>query len=245
MADINKIIDIARQAGKIILKHYNTDCRLENKEDNSPLTQADIEANQYIEAELARHFPDIPVISEEGAKKPIKSSRFFLVDPLDGTKSFIKGTGEFTVNIGLIEEKRAKAGVIYIPTQDKIYFGDGNTAYKNGAQIWCRKVPQRNVVVVASKSHLDNETKAYIDGLKSKYGEVQFSSAASSLKFCMIAEGLADIYPRFGRTMEWDTAAGQAIVQSAGGKVTNPDGSEFVYAKNDIWENGNFIAWGS
>lgn len=244
MGDINKLEAIAIQAGKIILSHYNTNCRLENKEDKSPVTLADLEADKFIVSELNRQFPDIPVVSEEGSKTLPKGDKFFLVDPLDGTKSFIRGDGQFTVNIGLIEAHRAKMGVIYIPVSGDIYSGDGTKAWKNGAEIRCRKLPEDKVVVVASHSHLDSHTKEYIDNLRVKYPSLEFTSASSSLKFCRLAEGVADIYPRFGRTMEWDTAAGQAILQSAGGKVYTPEGEEFLYFKNAIWENGNFVAKG-
>ena len=240
MGDINKLKDIARQAGKIILSHYNTTLVVENKEDNSPVTLADTEANDYIVEHLATEFPDIPIVSEEGAKDRKGQNNFFLVDPLDGTKGFIRKSGEFTVNIGLIESFRAKAGVIYVPVTDEMYFSDGINSYKNDVQIKCRPMPQDAVVLVASKSHRNQETNDFIATVKTE----KIISAASSLKFCMVAEGLADIYPRFGRTMEWDTAAGHAILNNAGGSVTNPDGSEFLYGKNNIFENGYFVAWG-
>lgn len=241
MGDINKLADIATQAGKIILGYYNKDYQIEIKDDNSPVTQADLAANDYIMAELAKEFPDIPIISEEGEHIRQGAGRFFLVDPLDGTKSFIKKAGQFTVNIGLIENQMPTAGVIYVPTDENLYFTDGKKAFKNGKKIQCREIPKDKVVVVASKSHLTPETEEFIDGLKVD----RLVSASSSLKFCMVAEGLADIYPRFGRTMEWDTAAGQAILQAAGGEVIHPDGSAFNYAKNDIFENGWFVAYGS
>jgi 3'(2'), 5'-bisphosphate nucleotidase len=240
MASLNKLNDIAIQAGKIILTHYNTNCRLENKEDQSPVTLADLEANEYIVGRLAEEFPDIPIVSEEGAKDRKGSDTFFLVDPLDGTKAFINGGGQFTVNIGLVKGFKAFAGVVYIPVKDALYFSDGERSYKNGAQINCRQVPEGGMVVVASKSHRSPETDEFIAKLKVK----ELISAESSAKFCVVAEGLADIYPRFGRTMEWDTAAGQAVLQTAGGKVTHPDGTEFLYGKNDIFENGWFVASG-
>jgi 3'(2'), 5'-bisphosphate nucleotidase len=238
MASLNKLNDIAIQAGKIILAHYNTNCRLENKEDQSPVTLADLEANEYIVGRLKAEFPDIPIVSEEGAKDRKGSDTFFLVDPLDGTKAFINGGGQFTVNIGLVKGFKAFAGVVYIPVKDALYFSDGERSYKNGAPINCRKVPADGMVVVASKSHRSPETDEFIAKLKVK----ELISAESSAKFCVVAEGLADIYPRFGRTMEWDTAAGQAVLQTAGGKVTHPDGTEFLYGKNDIFENGWFVA---
>jgi 3'(2'), 5'-bisphosphate nucleotidase len=240
LTDIIKLSAIARQAGKLILSHYNTDCRLSNKEDDSPVTKADIEANEYIVNELQRYFPEIPIVSEEGAKDSKGASSFFLVDPLDGTKSFISRSGQFTVNIGLVKDFKAFAGVVYIPVRDIMYFTDGIKAYRNDIEIRCRKAPEDGLTVVASKSHRNQETNDFIEKLKVK----ELISAESSAKFCVVAEGAADIYPRFGRTMEWDTAAGHAVLKAAGGSVTNPDGTEFMYGKNDIFENGYFIGRG-
>lgn len=223
------------------MSHYNSDYDVEIKSDNSPVTQADIEANDYIVKELKEHFPDIAIVSEEGAKPVQDGGKFFLVDPLDGTKGFIAKTGQFTVNIGLIENNKPIAGVIYVPVTDDLYFGDGKKAFKNGEEIRCRKIPAEGAVVIASKSHRTQETDDFIEEL----GIKNIVSAASSLKFCLVAEGTADIYPRFGRTMEWDTAAGQAILESAGGAVYDLDGEPFGYAKNDIFENGYFIAKGA
>lgn len=244
MEKIDKLIEIARQAGKIILNHYDDDCAVEIKDDNSPVTIADVEADKFISAELAKILPEIPIISEEGNKQlspDQQNGKFFLVDPLDGTKGFIKKTGQFTVNIGLIENKKPVAGVIYVPVADDMYWGIvGQGAWKNGEKIECSKVPDASLRVVASKSHRTPETDEYIN----KLDVAEIVPAASSLKFCLVAEGKADLYPRFGRTMEWDTAAGQAIVEAAGGTVENSEGTQFAYAKNEIFENGFFIARG-
>lgn len=240
MADINKLNAIARQAGKIIMGHYNPELVHQFKEDDSPVTKADIEANEYIVGQLAANFPDIPIISEEGAKDAQHQGTFFLVDPLDGTKEFIKKTGHFTVNIGLVKNYRAHSGVIYAPVSDIIYYTDGTKAFKDGDEIKCRQAPLRGLVAVASKSHSNQETNDFIETLN----VTKRISAGSSLKFCLVAEGIADIYPRFGRTMEWDTAAGHAILNAAGGSVTTMEGKEFLYAKNEIWENPYFIARG-
>lgn len=244
MADINRLTAIAKQAGKIIMGYYKGNHGASLKSDNSPVTLADTAANEYIVSELHKYFPDIPVVSEEGAKDRHSSGRFFLVDPLDGTKGFIRGSGEFTVNIGLIEEFKAKSGVIYVPVTDELYSGDGNKAFKNGKEIKSRLMPHDGIVIVASRSHRNAETDHYIENLKHSYAHLQVTSAASSLKFCLLAEGKADIYPRYGRTMEWDTAAGQAILQSAGGSVVTPEGAPFTYGKNQLFENGWFIARG-
>lgn len=244
MSDINKLAEIAKQAGKIILTYYRTDLVTRRKADDSPVTLADQAANDYIVAELAKYFPDIPVVSEEGAKDRKGASRFFLVDPLDGTSGFVRGRGEFTVNIGLVEDFKAHIGVIYIPVTGEMYSGDGSRAYRNGEEIRCRAMPHDGVVLVGSKNHMDAETLSFIEEQKKKFNNLTFIGAASSLKFCRIAEGKADIYPRYGRTMEWDTAAGQAILQSAGGSVVTPDGAPFMYGKNEIFENGAFVARG-
>ena len=240
ITDINKIIELARQAGKIILEFYNTDYEVATKTDDSPVTQADIAADKFIVAGLQEIAPQIPIISEEGNKVlPARAKRFWLVDPLDGTKGFINKTGQFTVNIGLIEDGKPTLGVIYIPTEDKMYWGFGTKAFLDGKQILCRKAPDDGLVVVASKSHRDAHTDEYVQDLQVK----KFLPAASSLKFCMLAEGAADLYPRFGTTMEWDVAAGHAILLAAGGTMHNPDGTEFQYNKPD-WRNVGFIANG-
>lgn len=238
MLDINKLVDIATQAGKLIMGYYNSDYDVSIKSDSSPVTEADEAANQYIVGELAKHFPDIAIVSEEGAKPIQENGRFFLVDPLDGTKGFISKNGQFTVNIGLIENKKAVLGVIYVPVTEDSYWGDvENGAFKNGEKIECSDKSEP-VRVVASKAHRDAETNQFIEDL----GSHELVGASSSLKFCLVAEGSADLYPRYGRTMEWDTAAGQAILEAAGGSVKTIDGEPFVYAKNDIFENSSFIA---
>lgn len=240
MTDINKLVEIATQAGKLIMRYYDEDYDVLKKLDSSPVTQADIVANEYIIVELQKHFPEIPIVSEEGAKPVQDGKKFFLVDPLDGTKGFIAKSGQFTVNIGLIENKKATVGVIYIPVSGDVYWGGEHGAFKNGKQIKCRKAPEDGLTVVASKSHVHPRILEYIKDLNVKTK----IPASSSLKFCLVAEGVADLYPRFGRTMEWDTAAGQAILTAAGGRVETPEGEEFSYAKNDIFENGAFIARG-
>lgn len=241
MAEITKLIELAKQAGNIIMSHYSPSLAHELKDDNSPVTIADQEANDIIVNGLRAAYPDITVISEEGDKILGNATNFFLVDPLDGTKEFIKYTGNFTVNIGLIRDLRPFMGVVYAPVSQNVYYTDGIKAYKNGDEIKCRKAPDDGgLTVVASKSHRTPETEEFIKTLNVK----ELKNAGSSLKLCLIAEGKADIYPRFGRTMEWDTAAGHAIIDAAGGSLTNPDGSEFKYAKNDIFENGWFIARG-
>lgn len=246
---INPIIDISIKAGDILMKHFKTGVATEIKGDKSPVTLADIEADRHIQSELSK-LTDIPVISEEGkniVSKTIKN--YFLVDPLDGTKSFIKGEEDFTVNIGLIEGGKSIMGVIYKPvTKELFYTKDGASFYKKGngneVEIRCNGKPVDNkYMVIASKSHLNDETANYIDKIEVK----GFVRASSSLKFCKLAMGEADIYPRFGPTMQWDTAAGQAILEHAGGSVIKPDGAEFDYILTDEKEcllNGFFVARG-
>lgn len=216
------------------------------KSDDSPVTQADIAANEYITEALSKLAPDIPVIAEED--EVLGSSlhkSFFLVDPLDGTRSFVRGEPEFTVNIGLIENNVPVLGVIYCPPQDILYFGlVGENAYKQTGDnapeiIKTRAVPDEGLTVVRSRSHPSQKTNDYLQTLQVK----ELISGSSSVKFCMVAEGSADIYPRFGRTMEWDTAAGHAILNAAGGRVETADGKQFLYGKNGF-ENPAFIAFG-
>ncbi len=242
---IPQLLDIAVEAGNIIMHFYKNGANVEIKEDNSPVTEADIAANDYIVEKLAEIAPDITIISEEGAKEQNKGM-FWLVDPLDGTKSFIKKTGEFTVNIALIDGSKAVIGVVYVPvTGDLYYTNEDGFAYKKSANDAAKRIEVRRVdeslglVVVASKSHIDSQTEEYIKSLN----VAEFISASSSLKFCLIAEGRADIYPRFAPTMEWDTAAAHAVLTAAGGEVLNPDGTEFIYRKKDF-RNGFFIASG-
>lgn len=238
---IEILCDIARKAGKEIMEIYNKDFSVDFKEDNSPLTEADRKANAVIISELKTHFPEIPVISEEITTIPFSErkewKRFFLVDPLDGTKEFIKKNGEFTVNIAYVENGFVLKGVVYIPVADVCYFSNGEKSYKNTYDIKCQDehVPSR---VVASRSHFSDETKTYVESLEKKY---ELVSIGSSLKICLVAEGVADIYPRFGPTMEWDTAAAHAVIKGAGGNVFDLEGNELRYGKEDL-HNPFFVA---
>lgn len=246
---ISQLSDIARKAGAETLRFYRSDALdIETKDDNSPVTAADHAANAVIVEALKTLTPEIPIISEEGgthdATQPIEASRFWLVDPLDGTKSFIKGKGEFTVNIALIDDLRPVLGVVYVPAQGVMYTGDviGKHATRQkdeGSEevITVRAPSNDGLDVVMSRSHGVKETEAYLQGQKIRNAV----SAASSLKFCVVAEGKADLYPRFGPTMEWDTAAGHAVLAAAGGEVVTPENSPFHYAKPEF-RNGFFIA---
>lgn len=238
--------EISKGAGRLIMNYFSNGYTSSQKSDNSPVTQADIAANKYITKALAKLASHIPVIAEEDETLGSNShKRFFLVDPLDGTRSFVRGEPEFTVNIGLIENNKPVLGVIYCPPQDILYFGQvGGNAYKQTGDkkpevIKTRKAPQDGLTVVRSRSHPSQKTNDYLQSLNVK----ELISGSSSVKFCMVAEGSADIYPRFGRTMEWDTAAGHAILEAAGGRVETADGKEFLYGKEGF-ENPAFIAFG-
>ncbi len=243
---LDDLIRIAVDAGIEIMKVYESDIAVEHKDDKSPVTEADRRGEAIILAGLAKAAGDIPVVAEEAAAAghiPEVRERFFLVDPLDGTKEFIKKNGEFTVNIALIEDKEATLGVIYVPAKKKIYAGFGKTAFSQEnvdphvadplaeasprQSIQVRTGDRRALVAVASRSHRDTKTDEYL----SQYNISDMVAAGSSLKFCLVAEGVADLYPRHGPTMEWDTAAGHAIVNAAGGEVTMLDGSPFLYGK--------------
>jgi 3'(2'), 5'-bisphosphate nucleotidase len=236
---------LAREAGAAIMAHYDLDCRLDNKSDASPLTAADLAADAVICAGLRLAYPETALISEEQAAThhTAKADRFFLVDPLDGTKEFLSRNGQFTVNIALIEHGIAVAGVVFAPALNRMFLGAkglGSTETDgHGTKTICvRKAPQ-SPVAVASRSHRSPETDAFL----AARNITQCVSAGSSLKFCLVAAGEADLYPRFGPTMEWDTAAGHAVLEAAGGKVLSPDGGAFVYGKTN-YRNGDFIAWG-
>ncbi|MGM7702956.1 3'(2'),5'-bisphosphate nucleotidase CysQ [Pseudalkalibacillus sp. Hm43] len=264
MKDLN-LFDLFRtslEAGKEILDVYAQDFEVEFKEDESPLTQADQQAHESIMKGLKAIDPDIPVLSEEGRAIPYEErrewSRFWLVDPLDGTKEFIKKNGEFTVNIALIEGEYPSIGIIYAPALDVFYFGcvgEGSFKLENASKTEVRderdliskstrlpEIKDRQVTrVVASRSHMSEETEAFIKELEAKHGEVEVVSSGSSLKFCLVAEGKADYYPRYAPTMEWDTGAGQAIVEAAGGTVSRyEDNQRFYYNREDLL-NGWFL----
>ncbi len=249
--NLEKIIEIAREAGDAILDVYNSeDFGIENKADNSPLTKADKASHNIIVAELKKNFPEIPILSEEGKAIPFEErknwERFWCVDPLDGTKEFIKRNGEFTVNIALIENQKPVAGVIFVPVTKELYYGDiENGSFKvnaNGqtAQLHVSgKTSKDELIVVQSRSHSGEEEENFYSQFKVK----EKLSRGSSLKICMVAEGRADLYFRGGPTWEWDTAAGHAILLGAGGRFTNKDGTELVYNK-EVIKNFGFIALG-
>ena len=248
--DLSNLVKLALDAGQAIMKIYGRDFAISQKSDASPVTEADVAAEKIILAGLSHDFPLIPVVSEEefsAGHKVAIGETFFLVDPLDGTKEFISRNGEFTVNIGLIHKGIPVMGVVYAPALGQVFAGQlgvgaqkASTPELNFAPIKARPCPPEGPTILASRSHLDAETKAFIDAQK----PAALSNAGSSLKFCRLAEGVADLYPRFGRTMEWDTAAGHAVLLAAGGSLTKPDGTAFPYGK-DGFANGAFIAKGA
>lgn len=248
---INELISISIDAGEILMKHQKKGVDVEIKSDDSPVTLADQDADDFITEKLSA-LSDIPIVSEEGSKKNLPAGgSFWLVDSLDGTKSFIKGEGEYTVNIGLVENNRPKLGVIYQPVKDKLWYtGANGKAYYQQHGSDPREISVSNksisdpLIVVASKSHMTKETEDFLSSVNVE----SFRSAASSLKFCLVADGTADFYPRLGPLMQWDTAAGHAILNAAGGSVIRRDGSEYDYvidpSDKESLRDGFFIARG-
>jgi 3'(2'), 5'-bisphosphate nucleotidase len=249
---LRNVIKIAREAGKAILEVYENDFDLEYKQDNSPLTTADKRSHEVIESGLLALFPDLPVLSEESGEIPYEIRKnwdyFWLVDPLDGTKEFIKRNGEFTVNIALIGQGRPLAGVVYVPVRDSLYFAvEGEGSYKidrngNYEKLVSKKRPaDGSLTVIGSRSHHSEAMEAFMAEQRKYYDPVHLLPVGSSLKFCMIAEGKADIYPRLAPTMEWDTAAAHVVVRESGKSVLNyEDGLELAYNK-EILLNPWFI----
>lgn len=242
--NIGQLCLIARKAGAEILSVYDTEIKVESKDDGSPLTLADKKAHDLIERCLNELTPDIPVLSEESihiiGDKRLDWQQYWLVDPLDGTKEFIKRNGEFTVNIALIEQGKPVVGVVYAPVLDTMFYAvKGVGAFKQiktatMTPISSKVLDLASVTVVASRSHMSDEVKQFKSALKSKAQSVELISMGSSLKLCLVADGSADYYPRFGLTSEWDTAAAQCVVEAAGGWVVDSAGVDICYTKKDI-----------
>jgi 3'(2'), 5'-bisphosphate nucleotidase len=251
---LQAVEEIAERAGEVILGFYSRDIAVTRKADSSPVTEADEAAERAILPALAALTPEIPAVSEEAVAKGqapdpatiARAGRFWLVDPLDGTREYIDRNGEFTVNIALIESGRPVLGVVHLPALAATYGGIAGkfAESKRGGRrqrITVRKIPQDGAIVLSSRSHGDDTA------MKSFLGETKVESwriAGSALKFCQVAEGIADLYPRLGRTMEWDTAAGHAVVLGAGGMVTRLDGGDLTYGKAN-YENPHFVARGA
>jgi 3'(2'), 5'-bisphosphate nucleotidase len=247
---------VAVEAGAAVMAVYGSESRARRKADGSPVSEADEAAEAVILKRLAAELPDLPVLAEEAASRGGMAQlgrAFILVDPLDGTIEFLSRNGEFTVNIALIVDAVPCAGVVYAPALEKLWIG-GATAracsVAPGAKlpppeacraIHARKAPQDGWTALMSRSHPNPAAESFLKRLPIK----ERRQAGSSLKFCVIAEGEADVYPRFGTTMEWDTAAGDAVLRVAGGIVTDPAGRLFRYGKAEAqYENGPFVAWG-
>jgi 3'(2'), 5'-bisphosphate nucleotidase len=246
---------ICSKAALPVMDVYQTEFTPQQKADRSPVTEADMRAEEIILEALRSICPGTPVLAEEqfsAGVRPKIDDVFLLVDPVDGTKEFIAKNGEFTLNIALIEKGVPVAGCVYAPAMQRIYLG-GNSALAGAvspgeavaaerlAGIATRKAPPaQGAVAVMSRSHADERTRAFAGA----FGATEAVSAGSSLKFCRVAEGAADIYPRFGPTMEWDTGAGHAVLNSAGGAVTRPDHTPFLYGKEaEGYRNSDFVAW--
>lgn len=246
--------EICLTAAIPVMEVYASEFTPEQKEDRSPVTEADRRAEVIILDALKKLLPDTPVLAEESFSagvRPSVADEFILVDPVDGTKEFIAKRDEFTINIALIKTGKPVAGAVYAPAMNRLFLG-GDTAraadIAPGAAlsedalspICVRPRPSAGLTAVMSRSHADPTTKAFAEA----HGVTEAISAGSSLKFCKLAEGSADLYPRFAPTMEWDTGAGHAVLSAAGGCVTNPDGTPFQYGKTDTgYLNGFFIGW--
>jgi 3'(2'), 5'-bisphosphate nucleotidase len=246
---LDRVIPIARAAGAIVMEVYATAFAVSGKLDDSPVTEADRRAEVLLEAALARIVPGLPIVSEEAAGNgpvPAVAERFWLVDPLDGTREFIARNGEFTVNIALVERGHAQLGVVLAPATGRLFaavVGAGAFVEDQAGRrtpLACRRVPAAGLTVVSSRSHGDD---AALDAYLAGRVVAARKGVGSSLKFCLVAGGEADLYPRFGRTMEWDTAAGHAVLSAAGGRVEGLDGVELCYGKPGL-VNGPFVATG-
>ncbi len=244
------------EAGAVVMEVYATDFEVRTKDDASPVSEADERAEALILAGLDRLMPGVTVVAEEAVSAdglPDVPAEFLLVDPLDGTREFVHRRGDFTVNIALVRSGVPVFGAVYAPVRERVYVGGVHDGRPRGGvadvrpggtlpllrPLHTRAYPSRGLTAVASASHLDPETEAFLDALPL----ADRRSAGSSLKLCMVAAGEADVYARFGPTMEWDIAAGHAVVSAAGGQVLNPDGTPFTYAKPGM-RNGPFVAWG-
>jgi len=248
---VEPVVTLAEDAGRAILEVYSTDFAVQEKDDDSPLTQADLASHRRIDAGLKALSPGIPIISEESGLPGFETrrewQRYWIVDPLDGTREFVNRNGEFTVNIALIEDHRPVLGVVHVPVQQKTYVGcvglgarrrDGNGDWNT---IRVAEASRRPARIVGSRSHRGASLDAYLEAI----GDFDLVPMGSSLKFCVVAEGGADMYPRLGPTSEWDTAAAQAVVEQAGGKVVTLDGNPMNYNTKEEILNPFFLVIGA
>ena len=242
------LMPIVEQASAAIMQIYDGAFAVEQKDDNSPLTLADLESQRVIIEGLKRLTPEIPILSEESAQAPWVERQtwreLWVVDPLDGTREFVKRNGEFTINIALVVQHEPVLGVVSAPAQKVTYWGvAGDGAFTRARDSETRAIhtvaPQQPVRVLGSRSHSSSQTAAYL----SRLAPHVVSGVGSSLKFCLLAEGKAELYVRFGATSEWDTAAGQAVLEAAGGHVTRMDGHRLRYNCRESLINGDFVAF--
>lgn len=248
------VIELCRRAGEVILPFWRSGVEVEVKSDDSPVTAADLAAHELLVAGLKALDPSIHILSEEDANIPLSErsqwQRWWLVDPLDGTKEFIAGSEEFTVNVALIENGRVVFGVVSMPTNNRCYFGGaGLGAWRSDDSQHLAPISVRNepgageaFTVVASRRHSSPEQQKLLAGLSEVVGELELTNIGSSLKFCLLAEGAADCYPRLAPTSQWDTAAAQGVVEGAGGVVLNLDGTTFEYPARETLLNSYFLA---
>jgi len=247
---LDEVVSIARRAGDAILSVYGQQFEVTNKADKSPLTLADTHSHDIIVQGLQALTPDVPVLSEEASDIPFEVrrqwTRYWLVDPLDGTKEFVSRNGEFTVNIALVEQHAPVLGVVHVPISDTTYTGvhDLGASRRIGREastpIRVTAPAASPLRIVGSRSHRDNTLDQYLPRLE----PYQLVTVGSSIKFCLVAEGSADLYPRFGPTSEWDTAAAQAVVEAAGGRVIRTDGSALSYNTKAELLNPHFLVFG-
>ena len=245
--NIQDIVTIAKEAGNAIMQVYSQDFKVEYKQDSSPLTLADKKANNIIETGLNKLIVNLPILSEEGENTPYEERKyweyFWLVDPLDGTKEFVKKNGEFTVNIALIHKDTPVLGVVYAPALDICYWAKkGEGSFKDGRPLPLKTIKQGDTYkIVTSRSHMSSETKIFINTIDTNK-EKKLISIGSSLKICLVAEGEADIYPRLAPTMEWDTSAAHAIISESSGKLTDQISRKSLkYNSKKELLNNNFI----
>lgn len=245
---------IASDAGRLVMEVYATDFEVRSKSDSSPVSEADERAEALILPAVQGLLPGVQVVAEEAVSRaglPRVPNEFLLIDPVDGTREFVSRHGDFTVNIALVRDGSPVAGVVYAPARERMFSGAGGHACAGTvrpgdpvgplAPMRTRAYPEDGLVAVASRSHLDEDTRRFLDRVQ----PADTRSAGSSLKFCLVAAGEADVYPRFGPTMEWDTAAGDAVLRAAGGTVVGTDAQPLRYGKvHDGLRNGAFVAWG-
>jgi 3'(2'), 5'-bisphosphate nucleotidase len=249
---IEEILPVVIEAGNAVMEIYKQSFKVELKDDRSPLTKADKRSNEILIKRLQNLYPEIPFITEESKHTHFEQRRaweyLWLIDPLDGTKEFIKHNGEFTINVALIRRGEPVLGVIYVPDKNIIYYSkEGNGSFKmdvsgSTQQIYARKKPALSkLVVVGSRSHASDDLYKFIKQQELKYDNVELISRGSSLKFCLVAEGLADLYLRTGPTMEWDTAAGHAVVIESGKQVYHYRSNEILRYNKENLRNDWFI----